>query len=225
MAVGFDPLDKFWRTVMRKNLMELIGTFFLVTTIGFSGEPLAIGLMLTVMVYCGAHISGAHYNPAVTLALYFRNNISINTAVSYWISQILGATLAGIFHYVTFTESFAPSPADNVSFTLAIFIEALATAALALVVLNVVFAPKLKGNYIYGLAIGLTVTALAYSFGDLSGGAFNPAVAIGPMLVDYATGGSYVNNMCLYLVGPFLGGFIASTVYGYTNSSETNSNE
>lgn len=203
---------------MRKNVMELIGTFFLVMAISFTGDPLSIGLMLAVMVYCGGHVSGAHYNPAVTAAVLLRKGIDLKTAAGYWVSQIIGAALAALVHYVVLTDSFAPAPGEGITFGIALLIETLGTFALALVVLNVATARKLAGNFIYGLAIGLTITAVASFGGDISGGVFNPAVAIGPAIIDVLTSNAQgFHHAVLYLAGPLLGAAFASFIFGYTN--------
>src|SRR3569832_2571380 len=100
---------------MNKNLTELIGTFFLVITIGLTGNPLAIGSMLMVMVYMGVPISGAHYNPAVTLAALMRKKITMNGAVQYWLFQFLGAFLAAFVIWEPYHLPLKP-PAPAVGF-------------------------------------------------------------------------------------------------------------
>ena len=82
---------------MKNYITEFIGTFFLVLAIGLTGNPIAIGTMLMVMVYMGGHISGAHYNPAVSIAMIFRGLLSIKEAINYILSQLAGAFLAAIF--------------------------------------------------------------------------------------------------------------------------------
>src|SRR5437773_1246334 len=104
---------------MNKNLTELIGTFFLVITIGLSGNPLAIGAMLMVMVYAGGPISGAHYNPAVTFAALLRKKIEWGNAVRYWIFQCIGAFLAALVIYLTYRSPMAPpAPAPGFAYQL-----------------------------------------------------------------------------------------------------------
>jgi len=203
---------------MRKCLMELLGTFFLVLAVCFTGDPLSIGIMLAVMVYAGAHVSGAHYNPAVTTAVLLRKGIGIGDAVKYWFSQILGAALAAYVHYYVTSETFVPSPGEGVTFGVAVIMETLGTFVLAFVVLNVATARKIAGNYIYGLAIGFALFAAIAVSVDISGGVVNPAVAIGPMLVDTLTAKSLgFSNVLVYLVGPLLGAVLASLTFGYTN--------
>ena len=204
---------------MKNYLTEFIGTFFLVFTIGLaihSGSPLAplaIGSSLMIMVYMGGHISGAHYNPAVTLAVAMRNKLPLSEMVPYWISQLLGALAASWMAYVVTGGTFAPAPGDGVSPLQALLVEFLYTFALASVVLNVATHKKTAGNSFYGLAIGFTVAAGAFAGGAISGGAFNPAVGVGPIVMNAMLGGGGFGNLWLYLVGPLLGGAVAAIVF------------
>jgi aquaporin Z len=198
---------------MRNYIIELIGTFFLVLVIGLTGNPIAIGAILMVMVYMGGHISGAHYNPAVTLALMIRKNISWKQALMYMFFQVVGSILGALTYLSLHNKTFAPTP--NPEFTSSEFfiIEVLFTFALAMVVLNVATSRKTLGNSYYGLAIGFTVLAAAYAGGPISGGAFNPAVGLGPILVDTMKGGDSISNLWIYLLGPFAGATIAGLSY------------
>ena len=83
---------------MKNYIVEFIGTFFLVLVIGLTGNPIAIGAMLMVMVYMGGPISGAHYNPAITLAILIRKKIAPGQAFTYMIVQVLGACAASVFY-------------------------------------------------------------------------------------------------------------------------------
>jgi len=207
---------------MNKNIAELIGTFFLVITIGLTGNPIAIGSMLMVMVYMGGPVSGAHYNPAVTLAALIRKRINLNGAIQYWIFQIIGAFLAALTIYLTYKSPMKPpSPAAGFHNALKpLMMEIIFTFALASVVLNVAMSKKSAGNSYFGLAIGFTVLASAFAAGPISGGAFNPAVALGPMLMDAIAGGSSIANLWIYLVGPFTGAIVAALIYKVMNPDE-----
>ncbi len=198
---------------MNRYITELIGTFFLVLIIGLTGNPIAIGFGLAALVYMGGHISGAHYNPAVSLALFLRKRLSSKDLVIYWVFQIIGAILAALAFVAITTESFAPAPAPNVSTFIAILVEFLFTFALILVILNVATTKKNAGNSYYGMAIGITILGAAFAGGPFSGGAYNPAVGIGPILVDTFRGGTSISNLLIYLVGPFLAGLTAPFVF------------
>jgi aquaporin Z len=206
---------------MRRYLTEFIGTFFLVFTIGLTVTagspmaPLAIGSSLMIMVYMGGHVSGGHYNPAVSLALLLRGKMaSIGEFVGYVVSQVAGAIVAALTTYVIVGQTLKVAPAASASTLGALLVEILFTFALALVVLNVAASAKTQGNSFYGLAIGFAIVVGAFAGGPISGGAFNPAVGTGPILVDAMVGGGSLSHLWLYLLGPFLGGALAAGVFG-----------
>lgn len=201
---------------MSRFLVELIGTFFLVLTIGCVSSvpavggfaPLAIAAVLMVMVYAGGHISGAHYNPAVTVGLTVRGRCSAQDASVYIIAQIAGAILAVAMRAVIFSS--APAAAiPAIQVVPAFFGELLFTFALVYVVLNVATAKANSGNSFYGLAIAFTVLAGAYAVGSVSGGAFNPAVAIGGVLMGIFSAGT----LWVYLAANLLGGILAGIFF------------
>jgi aquaporin Z len=206
--------------VMNKYLTELIGTFFLVLTIGLSANPIAIGSILMVMIYMGGNISGAHYNPAVTLAILIRGKIGGKDAGIYMVFQVIGAVIAAFIIQRHGGAVLFPMPSTGVSFIGAVFYEVVFTFALVLVVLNVATSSKTAGNSYYGLAIGFTVLAGAYSVGALSGGAFNPAVALGPIIADLFNTRSLISNVGIYMLGPFLGAAIAAFFFKFQNPDE-----
>ena len=211
---------------MKNYLTEFIGTFFLVLTIGFtvlSGSelaPLAIGSALMIMVYMGGHISGGHYNPAVTLAVMMRGKLGMAEAVPYWVSQLLGAFAASVVVYIVLGRTFAPAPGDGVNGFQALLVEFLYTFALCLVVLNTATSRKTAGNSYYGLAIGFTVMVGAFAGGSISGGAFNPAVGTGPILLKAMAGHGGLSNLWIYLVGPLAGGALAATAFKFQHRGE-----
>jgi aquaporin Z len=197
---------------MKKYITEFIGTFFLVAAIGLTGIPLSIGATLMVMVYAGGHISGAHYNPAVTLAIFIRKGITMGDAMVYMGVQLLAA-VAAVYTMSIFIE-FPEVATQHLDTTKAIAAEAIGTFALAYVVLNVATAKANAGNSYFGLAIGFTVMAMAMCFGQYSGGAFNPAVAIAACVMK-----SFAwENLWIYLVACFGGAIIAGVIFNAINS-------
>ena len=202
---------------MKNYITEFIGTFFLVLTIGLTGDPLAIGVMLMVMVYMGGHISGAHYNPAVSIAMIFRGLLTTKEAINYVLSQLIGAFLAAIFVQWVGGTIMEVGPSNTASVLQILSVEAVFTFALVLVILNVATNPKTEGNSYYGLAIGFTIMAGAFAGGGISGGAYNPVVGTGPILVDVIMGdGNTLSNLWYYLVGPIAGAVTAAYVYKLT---------
>jgi aquaporin Z len=204
---------------MTKYLTEFLGTLFLVLTIGLTvlGQspmaPLAIGASLMIMVYMGGHISGGHYNPAVSLAAMLRGKLPSSEFGPYVVAQVLGATVASLLVYAILGRTFAPAPAPTASVVAALLVEILYTFALCIVVLNTACHDKTKGNSFYGLAIGFTIVVAAFAGGGISGGAFNPAVGIGPTLVNALIGGGSFASLWLYVVGPLVGGVLAASVF------------
>ena len=208
---------------MRKYTTEFIGTFFLVLTIGMvviGGKadfaPLAIGSALMVMIFAGGHISGGHYNPAVTLAVLLRGKISLGEAIPYMIVQILGATAASFVVMYLMNDKIPDKAVEMVNTTKGLVAELLGTFALAYVVLNVATAKGTSGNGFYGMSIGFTVLTMAYALGGISGGAFNPAVACGISLMKLASW----NNIWVYLVGCYGGAALAAFVFKINNPDD-----
>lgn len=204
---------------MSKYITEFIGTFFLVLTIGLSVlsgsnlAPLAIGSSLMIMVYMGGHVSGAHYNPAVSLAVLLRGKLDAKDFIVYVIVQICGALAASAAVYLILGKTFAPAPSETANCLGALLVEILYTFALCLVVLNAATSKATEGNSFYGLAIGFTIVVAAFAGGPVSGGAFNPAVGIGPTVINALKSNGTWGNLWLYLVGPFAGGVLAAVVF------------
>lgn len=204
---------------MRAYLTEFIGTFFLVLTVGLTSvsgtsyAPLAIGSALMIMVYMGGHVSGAHYNPAVSLACCIRGALPWKEFVPYIVSQLLGAIAAAFIVYVITGTPFGPAPALDASTTASLLVEILFTFALALVVLNVATASKTAGNSYFGLAIGFTVMVGAFAGGGISGGAFNPAVGLGPNITQAMLGAGALGHTWIYVVGPAIGAAAAAFAF------------
>ena len=207
---------------MNKYLTEFIGAFFLVLTIGCvvilrgtgAIPPLAVGSALMVMVFAGGHVSGAHYNPAVTLAVWIRGRCATKDLAPYWLAQILGAGLAAAA--VGFLKGDAQVSAITVKAGPALLAEFLFTFALAYVVLNVATAKGTSGNSFYGLAIGFTVMTGAFAVGPVSGAMFNPAVAVGASLM----GLSAWSNIWIYLVAELLGALVAGLTFKFINPED-----
>ena len=196
----------------RKLIVEAIGTFFFVLTIcltvptGNALAPLAIGSVLMVMVYAGGHISGGHYNPAVTLAVTLRGKATAAELVGYWVVQIVAAAVAAVLAGVlagSVTAGPAPEKAP------ALIVEFLFTFALAYVVLNVATTRGTEGNSYYGLAIGFTVMVGAFTVGAISGAAFNPAVAVGVVVRGLVP----ASSLWLYLFANLAGGAVAAVLF------------
>jgi aquaporin Z len=204
---------------MNKLLTEAIGTFFLVFIICLvvaSGTPMAplfIGLGLMVMVFMGGHVSGAHYNPAVTLAVLMRGKIKAPEAIQYMVVQVIAALAAAFLASFISNKTIPITYNKELGLTSALLVEAIFTFALALVVLNVATAKSSANNSYYGLAIGMTVAAAAAAGGPISGGAFNPAVGLGIGIVSAIKTGADASHLWIYIAMPLLGGAAAAVVF------------
>lgn len=199
----------------KKLVAEAIGTFFLVFTIGQvvlepgAGPlaPVAIGVVLAIMVYATGHVSGGHLNPAVTLGVFLRGKATATELGGYWAVQILAGVLAA-FAVLYLKGDVAPAAAALPAAP-ALLAEFLFTFALVFVVLNVATTPGTEGNSYFGLAIGGTVLAGAYAVGGVSGAAFNPAVAVGAVLMQLVLPA----DLWIFLVANLAGGAVAALVF------------
>ncbi len=209
---------------MARYATEFTGTLFLVLTIGLTAvqdvvpAPVAVGAVLTALVYMGGHVSGAHYNPAVSIAIMVRGRLDRGDLAPYVIAQVAGATVAALLVRTLTGEFVVLAPAADASTAVALLAEMLFTFALALVILNVATSPRTEGNAYYGLAIGLVVMAGAFAVGGISGGVFNPAVGTGPILAALFQGGS-LSALWIYWVGPVAGALLAVPVFRYQTVS------
>ena len=213
---------------MKKYLVEFIGTFFLVFTIGTTViapgagamAPLAIGSVLAVMIFAGGHVSGGHFNPAVTIGVWLRGKCPAGDVAPYLGAQTAAALVASFAVKALKTglvaKAAALTGAMSPEILPALLAEFLFTFALVWVVLNVATAKGTQGNSFYGAAIGLTVTAGAYAVGGISGAVFNPAVAVGACLMGLIAWGS----IWIYLVACFAAAVVAATVYKIVNGAD-----
>lgn len=205
---------------MKKYIVEFIGTFFLVFTVGMSVRsgaplaPIAIGSALMVMIFAGGHISGGHFNPAVTLAVTLRGKATPKDLLPYWIAQFAAGTVAALLVSYLFGGSVA-APALHGTVP-SLIVEFLFTFALAWVVLNAATAKGTSGNSFYGLAIGFTVLTGAVAVGGVSGGAFNPAVGLGVFVM----GLEKIQQLGVYCVADLAGGAVAALSFKYLNGPE-----
>jgi aquaporin Z len=221
--VAIQPAAPEWAAAVRKYAVEFIGAFFLVFAVAVASltssvfTPLAAGATLMVMIYAGGHISGGHYNPAVTMAVLVRRRIGLRDAAAYWIAQLAGGVVAAVIaravvnptavKTLTLTGHAAPAAA---------VVELLITFALCYVMLNVATSKDQPNNGFYGLAIGFTVAAGAFAVGAISGGSFNPAVTLGAGI-----GGLFAwPTIWIYFVVQFAAGIAAGLAFRALNPTD-----
>lgn len=203
---------------MKKYVVEFIGTFFLmfaiITAVANAGAlaPLAIGAALMVMIYAGGPISGAHYNPAVTLAVWIRGKCETKDIAGYVLAQLSASAIAAIL--ATSLLGIPMGSGMEVEVVPALTAEFLGTFALCFVILNVATADRSAGNSYFGLAIGFTVTAMAFTLGGISGGAFNPAVVVGGSLAGLLSW----SNLWIYLVANLAASAVAAFAFKFVDS-------
>jgi aquaporin Z len=208
---------------VRKYAVELLGTFLFVFTVATAASisgtlaPLAIGATLMVMIYAGGHISGGHFNPAVTLGALVRGRIGAGDAVAYWVVQVVGGILGGLLaRWVIFPTHDVAKTLSGHLLGASFVVELLFTFALVYVVLNVATSRDHPNNSFYGLAIGFTVFAGATAVGGISGGVFNPAVFFGA-----ATAGLFAwSTIWVFLLAELLGGLVAGLVFRALNPAD-----
>lgn len=204
---------------LRSAIAELVGTFIFVFAIigavnsGSDLTPLTIGFALMVMVYATGHISGAHLNPAVSVGVWLRGAIGVVGLVSYIVAQLVGAALAAAVSFALWPVAEAPL---EIEVGPAFLVEALWTLVLVYVVLNVATSKDHPNNSFYGLAIGSTVFVGAVAVGGISGGGFNPAVALGLSITGQFAWGSY----WLYFLAPIVGAAVAAVIFRVLNAHD-----
>lgn len=250
--VCFDP-EALQPTLSSRLIIEFIGTFFLVLTVYLTVAQeqqeagLAIGTVLAVMIFMGGHISGAHYNPAVTfaVALSGRNHsvkfvvpekdangedIPVGAkkivmyAAAYIGAQVFGGIIAAAIGFGLTGVQWGPAPGAKFGIGQAFGAEVFYTFALALIVLNVATSQAAAQNHYYGFAIGFLVFVGATSVGDISGAVFNPAVGTGITLMDVFLAGS-MKHIWLYWLAPFTGAGLAAGVFRLQNPAEYKSDK
>lgn len=202
---------------MKKLLMECIGTFFFLLMVAVGANPLAIAAMYMAFIYIGGFVSGAHYNPMVTLAHAIRNKFPWGLVPHYIVAQIIGGFLAFVVAAFLGYEVTLQHPGSGVGLFQAFLVEVLLSFVLALIILTVTTSEKFRGSHIFGFAIGFALPALITLGAPISGGVFNPALAIGSALYGAASAMQTVvwPNVGMYVVGACLGGILAAYAYDY----------
>ncbi len=199
--------------MFKKYFTEFLGMFFLITAIANASGNLAViavGLMLSAMVYIGSSVSGAHFNPAVSFAKMLRGQLSAIETLCYVASQVLGA-VCGVIVFGWFNNrTFSVLPPAEISRNAQMGAAILGTMPIALIYL---MRKSTASSASHGIAVGLTFAASMIIFESASGGSFNPAIGMGSMIANAFQSFSLV-SLLLYLVGPFIGALLACVVCG-----------
>lgn len=207
------------RKRMKRYLAELVGTFFLTMAASFTGEPLAIGLMFMMMIYMVGPISGAHVNPAVSLAMWMQNRLSSIHLGGYVLAQIIGACLVSLLAYAAVGTAVPPKVIPAQALIFAGVIELLLSFVLVTLVLIVKTSNKFRDGHISGLILGLSLAGLASFIGT-----YNPAIALGAILPHLLLGAKAgaaspaLNELLVYVIVPLIGGALAALHFKYMHN-------
>jgi aquaporin TIP len=221
----FPPLPPF-ADLLRRSVAEFVGTFALVFVgagavlsagpelgAGTLEVALAHGLVIGVMVSALAHISGGHFNPAVTLAFLITRRLSVWLGLAYWVVQLMGAALAALLLKWIFPDNQegalgAPALGSDIELGGGLVVEAILTFFLVWVVFATLADPRGSYTAIAGLAVGFVIAFDTLMGGPLTGAAMNPARAFGPELVA-----NVWDDFWIWYIGPLAGGAIAALLY------------
>jgi aquaporin Z len=217
---------------MRSYITEILGTFILIFcgtgaivinqqtggVIGHLGIALTFGLLVMTLIYAFGNISGAHFNPAVSIAFTLARKFPVKKLVPYIFSQLVGAVMASFFLKLSFpqNEMFGgtlPAGSEMQSFILEVFL----TFFLMLVILNVAHGSREQGLFA-GMAIGSTVLLEALFAGPISGASMNPVRSIAPALVS-----GHLEHLWIYIVAPIVGAIAAVPVWNYISNKNQSS--
>ncbi len=176
----------------------------------------ASGFILAGMIYASAHLSGAHFNPAVSIAVFLRGKMNLNTVPLYIMAQIAGGAMGAVITVlITGTKTINSLQLANTSLE-SMLAEFLGVFVITYVVLNVATSKNTHGNDYYGLAIGLTVIACSITFSFISGAAHNPAVSLAMCISKVSS----FSNLWIYWIGEILGGVLASVLFLFLNGKD-----
>lgn len=202
---------------MQKYISELTGTFIIAFALGVSANYIAVGSIIGCLTLISYPVSGAHFNPAITLALLIRKRIKSAEALGYIMAQFAGVIIAIVVFYLFFGRTYVLQPQQNINILKPFVIETVFTILIVLVYFKVYFSNEREfQKEKFWFAPGLSVMAAGLCGAALSGGAFNPALGLAPALVDLIIGSGYPLAHCwIYLLGPLLGAVIAVMIDKY----------
>lgn len=200
---------------MQKYIAELTGSFFLVLALGLTGNILGSGLLIIAVIYLGGHISGAHYNPAVTIAFWATRGMPLKTMLWYLLNQLAGAFLGCLLIFLMVGTSLQVIPSSSSAAVQYTIVELLFGFLLCMVYLTLFLTPYFRNNRIYGLAIGLSYTGILMVGQPVTGGVFNPALAVAISIVDFFDHGESYQYLHVYVLSPAIGAIIAGNLFSY----------
>lgn len=203
---------------MRAYITEALGAFFLVLAFGFTGDPLAIGLTLMALIYIGFPITGSHYNPAVSLAFFLKQKLSLPQFLGYVLSQLLGGILAAIVIFFLSSSAFYVEPPTDTNLYQQAFAEVFFTGIFVLIMMVFTLSRSQGKRNLIGLAAGLTFAGMLMITIPVSGGVLNPVISLGTAFMDFINGGNSYVHALLYTLAPLCGGALAALGFTFFNS-------
>tara|TARA_Y100000590_G_scaffold337632_1_gene384646 strand:- start:27 stop:683 length:657 start_codon:yes stop_codon:yes gene_type:complete len=210
--------------LIKKCIAEFVGTFALVffgcgsmilhqinpNAISVDSIPIIFGLIVAAMIYALGHVSGAHFNPAVSVAFYQNKSINIQELCFYIPSQIMGAVVASSSHkFFWGSEHSFGMTINKLTVYQGAFLEILISMFLMLTIISVATNEKIS-KHIAGFSIGGIITVCSFVAGPFTGASMNPARSIGPAVLA-----NNYNNIILYVLAPIIGMLIANYIYNY----------
>lgn len=204
---------------MKQYLVEAVGTFFVALAIILTGgEALAIGLMVMAMMYMGAHISGGHFNPIVTVTTWARGGMIQGSVLGYLVAQAIGALATGALVYVGtgFLWRFPSQTGLNVGASMVL--EFLVSFVFASAVLAITTTDRVRGSGLAALLVGLSLTAAI----SIAGVLVNPALGVCSLIFSLIAGdvSTVLNNLIIQIIGALLGAVIAAVWFKHINKPD-----
>lgn len=206
---------------MKKYLAELIGSFYLVLALGLTGNALASGLLIIPVIYFGAKISGAHYNPAVTMAYWATGSLPQKSMWAYILSQTAGALIGCLVIFYLAGTAFQTIPSSAITPVQYGLVELLFVFLLCMLYLTLFLTEYFRNNNIHGLVIGLSYAGILLIGEPITGSSFNPSVAAAASLVDYFDFGESYLYLPLFILAPAVGGILSGNLFTFLLRKES----
>lgn len=199
---------------MKRHIIEFVGTFFVVLAISLTKNPLAIGLIYLALLYIGARVSGAHYNPGITLALWLRGEFATRRIAGYWASQALGAFAALLFAYKLTGVLFLLDAASGEQTAYIGALELLLSFVLGYVFLVTRTIKLIRDTHLYGIILGCTLVGLT-AFGGLINGAVAVASLVLQAIYTESSAVGTLQNFFVYALAPLMGAIAAGAAFDF----------
>lgn len=200
---------------MKKFTAECVGTFFLVVVIGITTDPIAIGLILTALIYITISVSGSHFNSAISLAAWIGGRIDTSELAVYISGQFFGAVVGGAFVWWISKFTYGPSPDQATLPYEFILVEALFSFLFIVLFLCMIYPARRRKNPMFGAIVGIGLAGCYLVTVPITGTGLNPAMSTGFILFDYINNGSSYQHLPVYLLAPGVGAIAAAYAHKF----------